>query len=240
MPTEDEVQEPIILPNPEEKEKKEVKSIEVVIDPKEKPKEEPIKINFLDNKHIEDKVSEPTKKDAENKTNSTSSSSSSSSTTPPPKNINEFREQLIAEEKESEQELKLEDFQENSDFIMDLISMGLTALFRWYSMDTTDTPYEFPKPKVEKLKNQLTKILVRYNKAFPIVGVFIGTLLASCATPAIKAHEHRKLVKEEKAKQKKKDDELEAKKKAEGGGDDNNTGSETRNPLKRGRGQPRK
>lgn len=235
MPNPDEYVEPIILPNPDDKEKaiadaekaakKDVKSVKAIIDSKEKPKEEETPINFLDNKYIEEKVEAPTKKDAENKTNNTTNPNSSSS--PEAQNIKEFREKLIKDEKESASEFTIADFQENSDMIIDFICFLLSALFRWWSLDTTDTPYEFPKHKIDSLKTQLTKVLVRYNKAFPIVGLFIGTLLVMCITPARKAYEHRKLVKVERAK----------KKKEENGND--STGN-SKNPLKRGKGQPAK
>ena len=237
MPTPDEQVEPIILPNPEEIEKAkeekekaakkgEVKSVKAIIDSKEKPKEEETPINFLDNNYIEQKVEAPTKKDSENKEKS-SSSGSTTGGAPEAQNIREFREKLIQDEKESASEFTMADFQENSDMIIDFICFLLSALFRWWSLDTTDTPYEFPKHKIDSLKTQLTKVPVRYNKAFPIIGLFIGTLLVMCITPARKAYDHRKLVKQERAK----------KKKEEAGND--NTGN-SKNPLKRGKGQPSK
>lgn len=232
MPEPDVPVDPIILPDPEEKEKaqaekdkaakKEVKSVKAVIDSKEKPKEEETPINFLGNNYIEEKVEAPTKKDAENKEKSSSTSGSA----PEAENIKQFREKLIKDEKESAEQFTMADFQENSDMIVDFICFLLSALFRWWSLDTTDTPYEFPKHKIDSLKNQLTKVLIRYNKAFPIIGLFIGTLLVMCITPARKAYDHRKLVKQERAK----------KKKEENPNDNGNS----KNPLKRGKGQPSK
>ena len=174
-----------------------------VVDINEKPKEQPTKFNFIKPNVIPEEVSKPTTSD-------------------PKPDFKELQKKLIEDEGKSASQLTLADFEENADFAIDFVDFLTTALFRWISLDNTDTPYEMPKPKIEKLKRQFTRVLIRYNKAMPIIGLFLGTLGAACITPARKAIEHNKLVREERAKRKTDEKTPEV------------------NPLKRGRGQPRK
>lgn len=166
----------------------EPKRLEVMVDVDEKPKDKPTTFDFLDNEKIEDTIANPTKGDEAKKTQT------------PPKNQEDLLSKLTSTSSSSSSaNLDDGDFVENADFIIDGLCFLLTAGFRWYSMDTTDTPYEFKQPKIDKLKSQLARILKRKQKAFPAEWAFVGTLLACCITPATKANDNRKKVKEERA-----------------------------------------
>lgn len=211
----------------------EPKVLEKMVDPKEKPQEKPTTFSFLDNSRIEKEIAKPTNGDKGSSASEladklkNTGNASSSPPTPAP-----------ASSTVSKEPIDESDFAENADFLIDGIAFGLSSLFRWWSLDTTETPYEFKQAKIDKLKNQLARILKKKQKAFPLEWACVGTLLAMCITPATKAFENRKVVLAERAI-------AEAERQAQlentngAGGNGTGTGS-PRGSSRRGRGQPPK
>lgn len=201
----------------------EPKVLEKIVDVNEKPKEKPTSFSFMDNNQIEKDIVKPTPGDQ--KVGSSQADlvdklrNAGASPPPPSSPTSSFLKEPIEEG----------DFAENADFLIDGVAFLLSSLFRWYSLDTTETPYEFKEAKITKLKGQLARILKKKQKAFPLEWACVGTLLAMCITPATKAYENRKLVLSERAlmEQEKKDNPATA-------------GASPRGSSRRGRGQPAK
>lgn len=214
----------------------EPKVLEKMVDVKEKPQEKPTTFSFLDNQRIEKEIAKPTNGDEAKKAGSSaqeladklknSGSASSSPSSPSSTSASTAPKEPIDES----------DFAENADFLIDGVAFGLSSLFRWWSLDTTETPYEFKQAKIDKLKNQLARILKKKQKAFPLEWACVGTLLAMCITPATKAFENRKVVLAERAIA---EAEKQAQQESTGGAGGNGTGS-PRGSSRRGRGQPPK
>lgn len=111
-----------------------------------------------------------------------------------PKTVGEIRQGLINEEKDMANSMTEEDFRDTADMIVDLVNLVMVFILRLFAKDNTDAPYEPPIAKLNALKKGLTKVLIRYNKSFPLGTLFLLAVLAAYATPAKKAWEHKKEV----------------------------------------------
>ncbi len=108
------------------------------------------------------------------------------------KSISELRSGYIQEENDTVEQFDLEDFEMASDFTVEALEVGTSSIFRWYAMDTSDANYEMTEKKKKKLKKLLTKILIRYSIKFPLMWLFIITLVLTHAQPFMNAKENRK------------------------------------------------
>ena len=196
----EENKEPIPLSSLKQKEEGDDKISEVEIDIKKKQTDNKATLNIKNTSFIKEFVTEETKPADEIK----SSSSSSSSSTPPPKTetVEDIRKRLADEEKADVSEMKVEDFDDMADFVVDLVDMGLLFAIRWYSQDISDAEYKVPEEKLKKLKKHLSRILMRVGQKFPMGILLVLGILAAYATPMRKAHENRKKVMAEKARKK--------------------------------------
>lgn len=118
----------------------------------------------------------------------------------PKQNVEEVRKQIILDDKKAGEAFDIEDFELFSEFTIEALEMGTSTLFRWWALDTTDAPYEMTVKKKDKLKRLLTKILIRYSIKFPLVWLFLVTLIITHVTPFKKAKLHRKEVLKQRVK----------------------------------------
>ncbi len=88
-------------------------------------------------------------------------------------------------------------------FLIELVDIIAISFFRWFAIDTSEADYQLPVGKKNNLKKMLTEILKRMSKKAPLMVLFIIAILATYATPALKARDHRKKVKEIKIRKQK-------------------------------------
>lgn len=139
------------------------------------------KIDFTDSESVNSFVESPTKEYVERD------------------DVVKEKKQESADEKirafENNMKMGPEEFQDLSGAGIDILETLVSSLLRWYAKDTVDAPYTISEAKKNRLKAQLSLIMMKYKMNFKIEWVFIFTLLVVFATPAKTAHEHRKSMK---------------------------------------------
>ncbi len=118
----------------------------------------------------------------------------------PKPTIEDLRKKLTTDDKNLGDSLDIEDFEMFADFTIEALELGTITLFRWWAIDDSDKPYEMTTKKKDKLKRLLTKILIRYAIKFPLVWLFLITLVIAHITPFRKAKLNRKDVLKQRAK----------------------------------------
>lgn len=168
-------------------------SLKVDVDISAKPIEEKRTINLLDDEQLGKKASEKTEQEIKN---------------PPTANkmtAEEYKQKLIDQEKSGTSTATLEQFEEQAESIINIMDLVLISIFRLIAKDSKDAAYVISDPKKIVLRKQLKNVLIRYNAMFPIVGLFIITLVSCYATPALNAWSNRKLYNQEKERKKTED-----------------------------------
>lgn len=135
-----------------------------------------------------------------------------------PQSAEEARKQIIEEENKTDN-LTVEDFADIAETVVDVIDSVFSSILRWYAKDTSDAAYSLTEAKKKRLSRQMTKLLVKYQAKFKIEFLFILTLLAVYASPAMKAKENREAVNKRLAEEKRR------KKKEEESQDENSNSS---------------
>ncbi len=157
-------------------------------------------VNITDGSFLDDLLDEPTKLGTGEAIGSADSETGSLNTN---KSVAELREEYIKEEEQQGEKLDVEDFEMIADFLIEAMEVATSTGFRWWALDSSDAPYEMTVSKKNKLKKLLAKILIRYAVKFPLIWVFVFTMVLAHITPFMKAKEHRKKVLQAKKNKKK-------------------------------------
>lgn len=172
--------------------------LRVDIDIKAKPTDEKRTINLLNDDELAKKVTTKTEGDVKN----TGIPSPTASSSKKEMSTAELRTQLIEDSKKTAN-FTVEQFKQQADSMVNILDIIIVSILRAMAHDAKDSAYIIRDDKKEILKEQLKNVLIFYNAAFPIIGLFIFTLLSVYATPALNAWDNRKLWLKEKEKQKK-------------------------------------
>ena len=148
-------------------------------------KEEKIMMNFNDESIIDNQLKQPTK-DASLNDRNTNTGDKKIPT------LEEARQTITDLESGGGKSYQYKDFEDISTFILNFVDTLFGVFFRMWSGDSAVNPYEIPKAKMDMLKNQLTLILIKYQKKFSVEFMFIATLLLVYSVPFMKAREYRK------------------------------------------------
>lgn len=162
----------------------EPKVLEAHVDPKEKPKEGPVAFSFTNPQAVHQKQAQPAKGDVEQPRKDPT--------------VDEVRAQ-IAREETAPDNAAYSDYYDNAEMLIDGWTTGLASFANWFAGDSAISSYEYPKATSDKLKRQLTKVLIKNKKMLPIEMVFGGTMIGATAPILLKMTSRRKdyLVKRE-------------------------------------------
>jgi hypothetical protein len=130
----------------------------------------------------------------------------------------EMREQIIKAENTTKESFSVEDYQMMAEFIIDALDWGGSSGLMYLAKDTTDAPYTLSVSKKDRLKKQLTRILIKSNAKMNFGVLFALSLILAYMKPVKHALETRKSIKEaelklQREKQQKIKDEQERKRK---------------------------
>lgn len=167
-----------VIPPPTPKPFPPPKVLNAVVDPKEKPKEGPTPFSFTNPAALHSDMAKPAKGDIPEQ--------------PKKKTLADLDAEIAADERKGE-EMDYDDYKDNAEMILDMYEGGLTWFSRWWSKDTSDSAYEFPKLKRDKLERQLTKVLRKRKTGIPIELLFAGTLIPATGQIITKASDRRKI-----------------------------------------------
>jgi len=155
----------------------EPKVLNAVVDPKEKPKEAPVAFSFSSPQAIQAKQAEPTKGDVAKQEKKLT--------------LAELDAEIAKDEK-NEKNYTIDDYRDTAEMFIEGWEATLTFICRAFSKDTSDSAYEFPKAKKDKLIHQATKVSRKRGWVMPVEALFLGTLLPATAQIALKASDKRK------------------------------------------------
>lgn len=158
-------------------------STEINLDKKDDAKDETANVDFMSKSFIKNIVDKKTVKSGEEENIEGEKKPS----------VEEVRKQ-IAEEEATAPTNTMEDFEDISAGIVDVLDGLISSGLRWFAKDNIDTPYSLTATKANRLKNILSKILVKYQAKWSIEVIFICTLFTCFITPIKKARDHRKQV----------------------------------------------
>ncbi len=167
------------------KEEKKPEEIKVDLEDLKEPEPEKATVNIMDESFLDEHLE---KKPIEDNKGTSSEKKSIKET----RSVSELKDVYKKEEEESIDQLDYEDFAMIADFCIEGLEVGTVTIFRWWAMDKSDTNYEMTESKKKKLKELLTKIFIRYAVKFPLIWLFIFTLLLAHITPFLNAKENRK------------------------------------------------
>lgn len=108
----------------------------------------------------------------------------------------EMREKIIKAENTTKESFSLEDYQMMSEFIIDALDWGGSSGLMYLAKDTTDAPYTLSVTKKDRLKKQLTRILVKSNAKMNFGVLFALSIILAYMKPVKHALETRKSIKE--------------------------------------------
>lgn len=174
----------VLAKEPEVSATKEVKA-EAEIDIKAKPPSDKTTLDFKNSSLLKQYVTQPTAP--------SQSAAGAAPTTPgTTQTVEQIRAKLIKEEEAEVQKMTVEDFEDIADLIMDIFDTVAIFGLRWYAQDDIDSPYQIPVERMKKLKHRLSRLLMRMQAKIPMGFLFFAGLVMAYATPARKAHAHRK------------------------------------------------
>lgn len=201
--------------NPETK--SDSKEVALDVNLNEKPKNEPLVIDFKRGLDIGKMLQEKT--DSEKVNNNSQGignggpNSGNHISTPGVSNTNPETTRTVAseldkmkrEESLMAEQFSVEDFEELAEVIIEVLDFFALFLLRAFSLDTKDEPYTVPVDRLKRMKKILTKILMKAQKKFPLGFLFFIAAIAVYGTPTRKAWQNRSAVlkkreEEEKAK----------------------------------------
>lgn len=162
------------------------KVLEAVIDTKKTQAPGPQKFSFTNPKAIQEKLIAPTKGDLAAKTEQPAAAIDKTRT------LEYLDAQIARDEKGDKKDLSYDDYEDSATMFLDFWEGTMTMICRAISKDTSDTAYEFPQPKREKLIRQLTKVSRKKGWVMPIELMAGGTLLAATTQVVLKARDKRK------------------------------------------------
>lgn len=101
-------------------------------------------------------------------------------------------EQDIKKIEEQSKPWETKDYQVMATFIIEAFDTGITLGLRWFAKDTSDREYQIPKEKKTLLIEQLTYLLIKYQKKSSIEFMFIATIIFTYGAAGKKAWDRRK------------------------------------------------
>lgn len=117
----------------------------------------------------------------------------------------EVREQIREYEAGKSRSQTFADFQQTSEFILNLIDMLWSNSMKWFAKDSTSAAYQLSKGDLRKLIDPLAMVLAKHSAKFAIEWIFIVGIVAAYSGSFAKAKRRR--------------DELSGKRKPDGTGD---------------------
>jgi len=108
--------------------------------------------------------------------------------------VSKIRERINSSEEGSE--LSRSDFEDIAGFLIELIDTGLVTLSRGIAKDNSDAPYEIKEKRKDRLKFQLSLILMKYKAKFKIEWIFLLSVVLAYYVPFKKAISRRRVVNE--------------------------------------------
>lgn len=171
-PNKPDIQSPPVAPQPFN----EPKVLEAVVEPKQKPQEGPVQFSFSTPQAIHEKQAQPAKGDMPKEKDPT---------------VQDVLNQIAREEKAPDS-AQYSDYYDNAEMLIDAWTTGLASFANWFAGDSAISTYEYPKPTADKLKKQLTKVLIKNKKMLPIEIVFGGTFVGATVPVLLKMTKRRK------------------------------------------------
>lgn len=188
--------------------KTETKEVAVEVNLNEKPKNEPLMIDFKKSIDIGKMMKEKTDSSIVNNnsqgggnggdggmnggTNNPNPSTSSNPTTT--RTVAEELDKMKKEEALMAEQFSVEDFEELAEVIVEVMDFFALFLLRAFSLDTKDEPYTVPVDRLKRMKKILTKILMKAQRKFPLGFLFFVAAIAVYGTPTRKAWQNRSKV----------------------------------------------
>lgn len=150
-------------------------TLEVVIDHKQKQQEGPTPFSFSKPQDIQKDIAKPTKSDVQQKQPT----------------VEEIKSHILKEETPKPNS-EYSDYYDNAEMLIDGWSLALSSICNAVAGDTAIQSYDYHKDTADKLKRQLTKILIKRNTMLPIEVLFAGTLIGATSPIVLKTRNRRK------------------------------------------------
>lgn len=147
-------------------------------------------IDFLNEEHVSNFTSSKTK-ESENKKEENPWKG---------KTMEEAQAQISEAEAEASK-IDPETLYDIAEFIIFLIDASLSAAFKWWAKDTSDSAYSLSATKQKKLTKQLAAILIKYQAKFSIEFMFLVSIIILYMPAFWIAHSKRKELKKQPPKQ---------------------------------------
>lgn len=106
----------------------------------------------------------------------------------------EIREKLIKAEETQVSNFTPDDYEMIAEFLIDTLDWGGSSALMYIAKDNTDTPYTLSVSKKERLKKQLTRILIKSNFKMNFGVLFGLSLILAYMKPLKAAIENRKTI----------------------------------------------
>ena len=173
------------------------KEISGVINIDDTLKDEPdkkIKITFKGKNFIKDEINKKTA-DAPTEDNVDKNLNQPKQLGEKEQTAEELRAEIKAAESETKESFTVDDYKMIAEFLIDILDWGGSSGLMYLAKDKTDAPYVLSVQKKERLKNQLTRILVKSSFKMNFGVLFAISLIIAYIKPLKAAIENRKVVK---------------------------------------------
>lgn len=154
-----------------------------------------VKIDFMDKDVIKDFIKSPTKE-----------SDNSTGKEDPFKGKTAEEAAEYVKKEENTQVFTPDDLRDVSTILVMMYDIGLSTSLKLFAGDDIDTPYTIAAPKLRKLENILTMVLVKYQTKFKVEFLFLLSLIIISWSPITIARKNRKAIKLEKQRRKQRED----------------------------------
>lgn len=138
-------------------------------------------IDFLNEEHVNNFTSSKTKESQNKKEENPWKG----------KSMEEAQSEISKAEEEASK-IDPETFYDIAEFIIFLIDASLSAAFKWWAKDTSDSAYSLSATKQKKLTKQLAAILIKYQAKFSIEFMFLISIVILYMPAFWVAHSKRK------------------------------------------------
>lgn len=105
----------------------------------------------------------------------------------------DYRQEISEAEKPAP--VKMEDIQEISQIIINIVDMVVVSGLRWWAGDVSDTPYEIKQRKKDLIIDQLSRLLIKYNTAMSLEFLFFATIITAYLPSFMLARKNRAILK---------------------------------------------
>lgn len=109
--------------------------------------------------------------------------------------VEEIRSQIIEVEKTQVDNFTVDDYEMLAEFLIDTLDWGASSGLMLLAKDKTDSPYTIAIGKKERLKKQLTRILIKSNTKMNFGVLFAISLIMAYIKPIKEAFNNRKIIK---------------------------------------------